>query len=93
MDRKNVAGNVVKATSDSAFYILDLVEKLVKEKNIASIVYLAINISVVCEIFESLFPGGNSVYIGVIAYIISAVLALSPFGEWVLRKTHGCQNR
>lgn len=65
-------------------YIVDFAQRLVKKQNIGIIIYLIINTLIVMALFQNVF-------VGLIAYLISLILALSPFGEWILRVQQGCK--
>lgn len=65
-------------------YIIDFAQRLVKKQNIGIFIYLIINTLIVMVLFQN-------VIVGLVAYIISLMLALSPFGEWILRVQQGCK--
>lgn len=74
------------------FYLFDLFGRLLKAKNIPAVIYLMLNIFVVVLVFGSLFGWtAGSVLCGIVIYLIAAVVALSPFGEWLLRHREGCK--
>lgn len=59
-------------------YITDFGKNLFKKNNIGIVVFLILNTIIVALIFDS-------VVLGIIIYIISLAIALSPIGEWLLR--------
>ncbi len=65
-------------------YITDFAKHLVRKRNIGIMIYLILNTFLVIGLF------GDPI-IGVIMYLISLILALSPFGEWILRLQQGCK--
>ncbi|MCL7749200.1 zinc metalloprotease HtpX [Halalkalibacter alkaliphilus] len=65
-------------------YILDCFQRLTKKQNIGIFIYLILNTFLVMAIF------GDPI-LGLSMYVISLVLALSPFGEWILRLQQGCK--
>lgn len=74
-------------------YIIDLVKKISRKSNIAVLVYLAINvIIIIATVFGvSGLPLWESALIGLALYALSLAIALSPFGEWILRIITGCK--
>ncbi|MCA1060817.1 zinc metalloprotease HtpX [Rossellomorea aquimaris] len=65
-------------------YILDFAKRLTKKQNIGIFIYLILNTLLVMAIFKNPITG-------FIIYLISLGLALSPFGEWILRLQQGCK--
>lgn len=76
------------------FYFIDFIVRMVGVKeNIPLFIYLLMNV-VFMGLVATGFTNGNfalGMLIGLIAYIISMMLALSPFGEWLLRNRVGCR--
>ena len=75
-------------------YFCNFLKQIVKGKNIFALLYLVLNVFVIAFIVmltldtdDLLFSVGFSTVI----YLISIVLTLSPFGEWLLRLRHGCR--
>lgn len=80
-----------KQKTTNPFYLFDLIAKLFKSKNIPAILYLTFNIAIVSLIFyELFFKSPIAILYGVVVYLIAAVIAISPVGEWILRLTQGC---
>lgn len=80
-----------KQKTTNPFYLFDLIAKLFKSKNIPAILYLTLNIAIVSLIFyELFFKSPIAILYGVVVYLIAAVIAISPVGEWILRLTQGC---
>ena len=74
-------------------YIVDFLVRLftIKE-NIPLCIYLLINV-VIMGLVCTMFTEGNvllGMLAGLVVYIISITVTLSPFGEWLLRKRTGC---
>lgn len=65
-------------------YLVDFFQRLIKKKNIGIIIYLILNTILVIGLFQDPL-------VGIILYALSLVLALSPFGEWILRVQQGCK--
>lgn len=65
-------------------YIVDFGLRLFRKGNIGIIIYLILNTLIVIGLF-------NDPVMGIILYAASLSLALSPFGEWILRKQQGCK--
>lgn len=65
-------------------YIVDFAQRLWKKQNIGIIIYLILNTLLIVSLFGNILSG-------LIIYILSISLALSPFGEWVLRLQQGCK--
>lgn len=68
-----------------SIYLLDFFQKVVRKSNTNIIIYLAINVLIVVGIFSKGFSSWQGILIGVLAYIVSLALALSPIGEAILR--------
>jgi len=66
-------------------YLLDFFQKVIRKSNASIIIYLAINVLVIVGIFSNGFSSWQGIFIGVLAYIVSLALALSPIGEAILR--------
>lgn len=79
-------------------YILDFLKNLFKKKNIGIIIWLILNIALILFlscIFAASYVGESSMLggalIGLGLYFLSLCIALSPFGEWILRLQNGCR--
>lgn len=86
-------------------YVIEFFKRIFKMKNWGILLYLVINIVVVVIIFANFFvlptqiDGGETTPVtaimafifGIIMYIISISIALSPIGEWLLRKLNKCE--
>ena len=79
--------------SDSSFYLVDFVRSLVKVQRIPVMIYLVLNVLIIWWIFTPAFPGNLllSFVCAMACYIVSVALALSPFGEMILRWQNGCR--
>ncbi|TCJ06269.1 zinc metalloprotease HtpX [Cytobacillus praedii] len=65
-------------------YLIDFVKRLVQMRNISISIYLLLNTILLMLIFQDPI-------LGLILYVCSLALALSPFGEWILRIQQGCK--
>lgn len=78
-------------------YIIDFFKRMTRKSNIPVLIYLVLNVFVIAGILsilfsmEQYFPFWKALLVGIVVYAISLVLALSPFGEWVLRLQTGCK--
>lgn len=76
------------------FYIIDFLVRMVGIKeNIPLFIYLVLNVFIIGGL-ASLFTGlniGLGLLIGLVLYILSMTVALSPFGEWLLRRRTECK--
>ncbi len=76
-------------------YLVDFFKRLARKSNIPVIIYLVINIVIIC-FFACLFLAGSmhpvlAVLVGILVYAASLAVALSPIGEWILRVQTGCK--
>lgn len=71
-------------------YIADFFKKLFKKENIGTVIWLFLNIVLICVICYFSF-GLWGLPIAVAVYILSIFLALSPVGEWIVRLQTGCK--
>ena len=65
--------------------ILDFFVQLFKRKNIPALLYIVLNIIVISFFGWGLIPS-------LIIYVVCLCIALSPIGEWLLRKETGCKD-
>lgn len=74
-------------------YIIDLFKRIFHAANITIFIYLLLNIGVISVLVYYMFnlQPWQSALAGLGVYILSLMLALSPFGEWVLRSTNKCR--
>lgn len=78
-------------------YVLDLIKRLVHKTNIPTLIYLVINVFVITGIIALLLIGFTGItfwqefVLALILYMISLFIAMSPFGEWILRLQTGCK--
>lgn len=77
-------------------YIVDFVKRMTRKANAAVMIYLFINVFVIAAIIGAFIGDGHmpfwqSLLIGIILYGVSLMIALSPFGEWILRVQNGCK--
>ena len=78
-------------------YIIDLFKRLFRKANIPVIIYLVLNLALICAMvyFLYCYPMQMAVWtcipIALVIYLISLLIALSPIGEWILRFQTGCK--
>ena len=80
-------------------YIKDLLKKVATKNGVPIIIYLMLNVFItglLISLFQPMFgmkPVNSMIYYGIGAgvYLISVVLALSPFGEMIIRLQSGCR--
>lgn len=74
-------------------YVIDLIKRILHAANITIFIYLLLNIGVVSVLVYYMFhlQPWQSALAGLGVYMLSLMLALSPFGEWILRVTNRCR--
>ena len=77
-------------------YIVDFFKRIARKSNIPVMIYLVINVFIISGILQVFFTGGQTPYVvtciwAVILYALSLTVALSPFGEWILRLQNGAK--
>ena len=72
-------------------YIVDFVKRLIRKSNTLVIIYLAINILIYVTLFGG-FINGYMAIIAIALYFGTLCIALSPVGEFIVRKQNGCRN-
>lgn len=74
-------------------YIVDFFKGLVRKSNIPTIVYLILNVIIIDFIIAFFFSlsVGEAFLWGLLLYVVSLTVALSPVGEWILRFQTGCK--
>lgn len=65
-------------------YVVDFFKRLVQQNNWGILLYLVLNLLILTLLFRSIFAA-------LIFYVINVILALSPIGEWILRKVYGAK--
>lgn len=87
-------------------YVNDFFRSIIRKKNYTAIIYLMLNVALISMFIYLFLPGtypvgmteawadvyrwGNSVLCGIAVYAVSVAIALSPFGESILRFQHKC---
>ena len=77
-------------------YVFEFLKRMFRKSNTTVVIYLIINYILISAIIGLLFSGGGGIgillgfVVGLVAYIISLALALSPVGEWLLRLQCQC---
>lgn len=81
-----------KKVDFSQFYIVDFAKKLAHKKNIWAILYLILNMAII-TVFMRAFTDNwwMSALYGVLLYLATGMIALSPVGEWLFRLINGCR--
>lgn len=72
-------------------YFVDFAKNLTQKRNIGVLIYLILNTLLVVWLFSSMYEGVKGIFIGILTYGISLIIALSPIGEWILRVQTGCK--
>lgn len=77
-------------------YITDFFKRTMRKSNTAVLIYLALNVFIIsvivhywCGVYGFLY--WQAFIISIVLYIASISVALSPFGEWILRLQNGCK--
>lgn len=77
-------------------YVFEFLKRMFRKSNTTVVIYLIINYILISAIIGLLFSDGGGIgillgfVVGLVAYIISLALALSPVGEWLLRLQCQC---
>lgn len=79
-------------TGIKSFYVFDFLSRLFSKSNIPLCIYLLLNIFIISLVVTAMFalPIYWGLLCGLILYIGSMSVALSPIGEWMLRRQTGC---
>ena len=72
-------------------YVMDFFQAVIRKSNTSIIIYLAINVCIIVGIFSNGFPSWQGIILGIVAYVMSLAIALSPIGEAILRLQLGCK--
>ncbi len=78
-------------------YIVDFFKNLFKKNNIGTIIWMILNIAIICTIFilgaqpQNIEDAILAGLIGFLVYFISVAIALSPIGEMIMRWQQGCK--
>ncbi|MCI7181196.1 MAG: M48 family metalloprotease [Schaedlerella sp.] len=79
--------------STGSFYLLEFFKSVTRQSNIPVFIYLILNVFIIGGIVI-LFTGlaaWQGLLAGIALYLISLTIALSPAGEWLLRKQTKCK--
>lgn len=81
-----------KETGIKSFYVFDFLSRLFSKSNIPLCIYLILNIVIISLVVTLMgaLPIHWGLLCGLILYIASMSIALSPIGEWMLRRQTGC---
>lgn len=82
-----------KPTGIRSIYILDFLIRLGRKRNIPMAIYLVLNVLIIgaCATFFFQLEAGWGILAGLLFYIGSVTIALSPIGEAILRFQTGCK--
>lgn len=82
-----------KPTGIHSIYPLDFLIRMTQKENIPTLIYLCLNVVIVGAVFTVLFalPVVWGMISGLIVYVASVIVALSPIGEFILRYQNGCR--
>ncbi len=74
-------------------YLVDFFKRMARKSNVPTIIYLVLNVFVIGAVLSMMFmlPFWLAFIVGIVVYLISLVIALSPIGEWILRMQTGCK--
>ena len=77
-------------------YLIDFFKRTARKSNIPVFIYLVLNILVIAVILSIILENGTipfwkALLIGIVLYLVSLLIALSPVGEWILRLQTGCK--
>ncbi|MDO5549223.1 MAG: M48 family metalloprotease [Eubacteriales bacterium] len=74
-------------------YLIDFFQRTARKANIPVFVYLLLNIFIIGIVTSSVIdvPTWQGMLLGIALYIVSLAVALSPFGEMILRFQTGCK--
>ena len=78
-------------------YVIEFLKRTMRRSNIPVLIYLLLNVYLITELIQAVYASrGPSLYfwdafrISVVVYAISLTIALSPIGEWILRRQTRC---
>lgn len=88
------AGTLEAARSSGSFYLFEFFKSVARQSNIPVFIYLILNVFIISGIVILFLgvPAWEGVLAGVVLYLISLMIALSPIGEWMLRRQTKCQD-
>ena len=77
-------------------YLIDFFKRMTRKSNIPVLIYLILNVFVIAGIIMLMFqsegiPFWGALLFGIVVYVFSLLIALSPLGEWILRLQTGCK--
>lgn len=71
-------------------YLVDFIKRLFRKANIGIVIYLVLNILLYVALFDG-FTYPAQAALALVLYLVSLIIALSPIGEWILRRQSGCK--
>jgi heat shock protein HtpX len=69
---------------------MDIAKNIFKKSSIGTIIFFALNVLVIVRLFSGADP--ETMFAVLVLYIASVIIALSPFGEWMLCLMIGARN-
>ena len=76
-------------------YLVDFFQRMMRRSNIPVIIYLVLNVCIIAftvtAMLASTMPAWAGFLVGIVVYILSLAIALSPIGEAILRFQTGCK--
>ena len=97
-DRKESMKNIKSIEMrERKMYFTDFFKRMTRKANVPTLIYLVLNVFIiVLAVYafigtECMLPIWLCALIGVGLYALSLMIALSPVGEWILRKRAGCK--
>lgn len=85
--------NTPSKSSAGSFYLIDFFKNVTRMSNIPTFIYLVLNVIIISSIVIGFLqlPVWQGALAGIVLYLISLTIALSPIGEWMLRNQTGCK--
>ena len=82
-----------KPTGIRSVYFVDFLLRLTGKSNIALCIYLVLNVLLISVFVMGFFglPAGWGIVAALLLYIASISIAISPIGEFILRRQNGCR--
>lgn len=82
-----------KPTGIRSIYFVDFLLRLTGKSNIALCIYLVLNVLLISGFVMAFFglPAGWGIVAALLLYIASISIAISPIGEFILRRQNGCR--
>ncbi len=76
----------------SQLYIVDFFKNIGHKKNIFAVIYLILNVAIITVMMQMFEQNWwLCLLYSILLYSVTAVIVLSPVGEWLFRKINGCK--